>query len=91
MGQISQALETALADAPNPAIAADMKQLLGMLGNYRVGLESLDKDPTAMGDLVKVGDRISGFMDAMEERQITALHALEKQAKDDAACIRPKT
>ncbi|KAF0221659.1 MAG: Methyl-accepting chemotaxis [Rhodospirillaceae bacterium] len=83
--RVKVTVESALIEESSPVVIADMKRLLVLLGNYRVGLESATKNPEANADVLKVSNEIGDHLDAMEERQITILHALETKAKEDAA------
>ncbi|MBI2242127.1 MAG: HAMP domain-containing protein [Magnetospirillum gryphiswaldense] len=87
--QVLTNVETLLEQARPAAGTAELRSglqgVVTLLGNYRVGLESLAKDPSSLNDLAKVGDRVSEALDQLEQVQFSHLQAVEKQAKDDAA------
>ena len=84
LDEIKVTIETAQLTVIDPRLAADMKKLLTMVGNYQVGISAVITDPGTMSELVKVGDQISAHMDSMEEVQITDLHSIEAEAKNNA-------
>ncbi|MCA1909726.1 MAG: methyl-accepting chemotaxis protein [Magnetospirillum sp.] len=83
--QIEKLLEQARPGVGTPELATALNGVVGLLGNYRVGLDSLAKDPTVLDDLTKVGDRVSDGMDQLEHAQMQHLHGVEAKAKKDAA------
>ncbi|MFA6022285.1 MAG: HAMP domain-containing protein, partial [Rhodospirillales bacterium] len=85
LNEIKVTINAAQVAITDPALDAEMKKLVALLGNYQVGLDAVGKDQSTVEDLAKVGDQISAQMDTMEDRQVAALSSLEKQAKDDAA------
>jgi len=85
LSRIEKVLEQARPAVGTPELAATLNGVTGLLGNYRVGLESLAKDSGALDDLTKVGDRVSDALDQLEHAQMQHLQGVEKQAKNDAA------
>ncbi len=85
LASVEKLLEQARPAAGTAELRDGLQNVVKTLGNYRVGLEALAKDPSAMEDLARVGDGVSDALDRLEQVQMAHLQAVEQQAKDDSA------